>query len=331
MSVLHKEIYSLLICGFSETTLPDDLQIQLRKGLGGVILFTRNYASREKLRQLCATIKELKPQAFIAVDQEGGRVSRFSKDFPTYPSAHYFGVRGDSEGLLHATSRTARSLYDCGVNLNLIPVCDLTPDETEHVISDRAFSDDSETTARAVAGQVEALAEAGLISCAKHFPGLQSGIGDPHNEMTRSNRSLERFREIDYTPFAAAIAAGVDMVMPTHMIASGIDPDRPATFSRIILRNELRDHLGFTGLIISDDLGMQAISEVWSSSQAAVSAIRAGCDLLIYGDPFDDLSQLVEEVGAAAAEDEELATRIESSAAAVRGFLAEYVRRTEDQ
>jgi beta-N-acetylhexosaminidase len=328
MSDLRSCLGSMLVCGFEGISLPPDLRILLQaNSLGGVILFARNYSNAAHLSQLTAQVHSLSESpVLLAVDQEGGRVVRFAGDFPTYPSPHYYGLRRDAEGLLSASARTAEHLHKVGVNLNLIPVCDLAPDDAAHVIHSRSYSSDPEEMADMVRRQIECLREQWMLSCAKHFPGLASAYGDPHLMVSRSDQSLADFRQRDYTPFRAAIDAGVDMIMVTHLLAPRIDADAIATFSNVFVRQELRDYLGFGGLVISDDLLMAGALEGISATEAGIKAILAGSDLLIYGDLSDNIIPVTEAITQAAASDRTLAHRLEESSDRIQRFKLERLK-----
>jgi beta-N-acetylhexosaminidase len=318
MQPLTQQIGSLLVCGFEDTLLPDRISSLLRDGmLGGVILFARNYENIEKLKRLTSAVRDASENAVIAVDQEGGRVVRFAGDFPCFPSPRFYAERNDPDGLIHAIRVTAERLADCGVNLNLIPVCDLHPEECGHVIHSRAYSTNPEEVAEICARQVAVLQEYQLLSCAKHFPGLQSGTGDPHLLVTHSDRDIESFRSRDFVPFARVIAAGVDLVMVTHVAAAAFGDSEPATFNRRLIEEELRGRLGFAGAIITDDLEMGAVTASRSEATAASDALRAGCDMLLFGqlqtDPIDLVSQIEEQ----AAGDVHLRERIVAAHAVV--------------
>ncbi len=315
MADLRHCVGSLLVCGFAGTDLPSDFRTQLKDNcLGGIILFARNYTSRAALAQLTQQIQQLSPTpVLIAVDQEGGRVVRFSGDFPVYPSPQYFGRRHDIDGLLFAAGETAKQLKQAGVNLNLVPVCDLSPDNSAHVIYSRSYSADPEEVSEIVRGQTHSMHREGVLSCAKHFPGLASAFGDPHVTVSQSNQSLNDFRSRDYIPFRAAISEVVDTVMVTHLRAPKIDPDNIATFSRIFIEQELREHLGFAGLVISDDLLMAGSLEGITASQAGIKAVTAGCDLLIYGDLSDNITETIDLITRAAETDSALGDKIVDS------------------
>lgn len=322
MTDLRQCLGSMLVCGFPGVDLPGSFQHLLSNSpLGGVILFSRNYASVNQATKLILDVKrcsEFPP--LVAVDQEGGRVVRFSRDFPVYASPRHFGESDDSRGLMFATEKTGELLRQIGVNLNLIPVCDLAPVDPGHVIHSRSYSSDPEKLAGVVAAQVACLRKEAILSCAKHFPGLGSAYGDPHLEVSKSDQTLSDFREKDYVPFRAATEADADMIMVTHLLAPAIDPDQIATFSQIVIGGELKTDLGYTGLVISDDLQMAGALQNITASQAGVAAIAAGCDLLIYGNVTDSIEQIIDDIVQAAEHDRILAERIIESSSRVVDF-----------
>lgn len=322
MSQLRRQIGSLIICGFDEAVLPANLRSLLEQSaLGGIILFARNYHTSAKLMKLTDSVRSCtQGMTFIAVDQEGGRVVRLSSDFPVFPSPRHFGDRNDLDGLANATEVTARALRHHGINLNLVPVCDLDPGDSGHVLHSRAYSNDTQAVSACARRQVEVLHANNVMSCAKHFPGLGSATGDPHFQVSHSNQSLDRFREHDYLPFAAAVAAGVDMVMPTHLRAPALDQDNIVTFSSKVLQVELRSFVGFAGLVISDDLQMLGALEGTDQIEAGRRAILAGCDLLIYANLQDSIDSLLDGLEALAELDANFRLRVSESHQRVVAF-----------
>jgi beta-N-acetylhexosaminidase len=315
MGELRRQLGSLILCGFEGTSLPTELQTLLsQNSLGGIILFARNYDNSAKLKKLTtATQTAALGSALIAVDQEGGRVVRFAGDFPVFPSPRYFGDRNDLDGLLQSVRATGVALRDHGVNVNLVPVCDLDPGDESHVLHLRAYASDPEVVAYSVGRQVQVLKEVGIIACAKHFPGLGSSRGDPHFQVAESSQSIEQFRDRDYLPFRSAIASGVAMVMPTHLRARALDPQQIVTFSRIVIEGELRSILAFEGLVISDDLQMLGALEGIDQIEAGRRALLAGCNLLIYANLQDSLETHLDAFTKLAEADEELRARVGES------------------
>ncbi len=305
---------SLIVAGFDGTSLPAKFAASLRAGeLAGIILFSRNYESREQLRRLTQDVRIAAPTALIAVDQEGGRVVRFDGDFPAFPSPNHFAQKNDPGGFLNAVSVTSRALRADGVNLNLVPVCDLAPETTDHVMHSRSYSAEPGEVSEVVAGQIHRLHLGGVLSCAKHFPGLASATGDPHFVVSATQQPLAAFRERDWQPFRAAIGAGTDLIMTTHLRAPALDPANIATFSEKIVSGILRSELGFAGPIISDDLQMLGALEGINQVEAGARALRAGHDLILFANLHHDLTDVLQEIAARAATDEALAQHLQES------------------
>ena len=315
MADLRKSLGALLICGFDGVVLPQHFSSALeQQTLGGLILFARNYENSGKLKKLTAAAKAAAHgQCIIAVDQEGGRVTRFGGDFPVFSSPRFFGRSGDLPGLVHGTKVTAMALQEHGVNLNLTPVCDLDPNTSGHVMDTRAYDSSPQIVAEAVSAQIVVQQECRVMSCAKHFPGLGSSTGDPHYQVADSSQSAEQFRQSDYVPFRAAIAAGVEFVMPTHLRAKAFDDQNIVTFSSKVIQGELRSHLGYAGLVISDDLQMLGALERIDQIEAGRRALLAGNDLLIFANLHDTLNAVLDGLTQHAENDPSLRARIEDS------------------
>lgn len=263
--------------------------------VGGIILFTRNYASREQLTRLCAEIHALRePRLLIAVDHEGGRVQRFRDGFTRLPPMRKLGE-------LHAMNRTAAldaaravgcvlatELRECGVDFSFTPVLDLDYGQSS-VIGDRAFGRDPVVVAELANALVEGLHAAGMKSCGKHFPGHGHVAADSHVAIPVDDRSLSEIEE----DIAAFRASRVDAVMPAHVIYPAVD-HRPAGFSPVWLKM-LRDELGFNGVIFSDDLSMEGASVAGGIVDKANAAWSAGCDMLLVCNSPDAAGQLLAE------------------------------------
>ena len=253
--------------------------------MGGVIFFARNYANPAQIAALAASIRELRsPHLMIVVDHEGGRVQRFREGFTTIPPMRVLGDRWKSsaaEGkkLAHAVGVViGTEMVAHGLDFSFAPVLDLDWGEST-VIGDRSFGRDPATVA-ALAGEVIAgLAEVGVASCAKHFPGHGFVKADSHHEIPRDTRSFAEIASDDMLPFKL-LADKFDSVMPAHIIFEQVD-SMPAGFSSHWLKNVLREQLGFRGVIFSDDLTMEGASVVGGDVARATAALNAGCDMVL--------------------------------------------------
>ncbi len=261
--------------------------------LGGFTLYACDFEHRTptELRALLATYRAAaKIPPFIAVDEEGGRVTRASM-FPAYRTERFPNPRTlfasgvasggtPSEGYAAVdrdTREKAAFLLDLGINFNYAPVCDLSGDPACFIF-DRTFSDDPAATAAYAEVVVRAMNESGMVGSIKHFPGYGDNV-DTHTSIARDDRTMEQFLTRDLLPFTAAIAAGAPIVMIAHNMVTCMDPDIPASLSPAVHRL-LREELGFDGVIMTDSLDMHAITLYPGDRASAVSAILSGNDLL---------------------------------------------------
>jgi len=258
---------------------------------GGVILFARNYHDPDQLQALTAAIHELRePRLLIAVDQEGGRVQRFLEGFAALPPLRQLGAgyRQDARRTLarveSAAWLMAAEVLCAGVDFSFAPVLDIDHGRSE-VIGDRALYDDPEVVAELGAAYLAGMHRAGMAGVGKHFPGHGYVTADSHAALPLDERPCGEIAATDLLPFRRLVAAGLDAVMPAHVVYSDCDP-RPAGFSPYWLRDVLRGELGFDGVIFSDDLSMQAAVEMGTVETRALQALDAGCDmLLVCNDP----------------------------------------------
>jgi len=270
--------------GFSGVDVPPELRSLAREfDLGGVILFGRNVQAPEQVADLVHQLRQLgnEQPPWIAVDQEGGRVARLRRPFTEWPPMATLGRRGD----VAVTRRFARALADelqlIGISLDFAPVLDVHTNPANPVIGDRAISEKAEIVAEHGRAIIETLQQAGIAACGKHFPGHGDTSTDSHHTLPLVEHPLERLRAVELVPFRAAIDAGVASIMTAHVLVTSLDDARPASLSRRIVHDLLREELKFEGLIVSDDLEMRAVAEAHTLEQSTVMAIEAGCDVVL--------------------------------------------------
>lgn len=301
-----------LIIGINGTTLSDDMISLIRKyRIGNVILFRDNIQKSCQLRALCSEIQERILEttgipAFIAVDQEGGMVTRLSSDLVNVPGNMAAAASGDTETARRLAVITARQLSGTGINFNLAPAVDVNNNSRNPVIGVRSYGDDPSRVSDYAVSAVRGYAESGILCCAKHFPGHGNTAVDSHIGLPVIDRSLRELSETELVPFRAVIDAGVPAVMSSHILFPQIEPDRvPATMSRRIMHDLLRGELGFEGLILSDAMEMAAIRTYYGADRGSVEAMKAGVDLVCVGND-DGLKQQVAEACLQAAESGEI-------------------------
>jgi beta-N-acetylhexosaminidase len=299
-SALRRSIGQLLIAGFDGHALPVELASLAREfSLGGVVLFARNIGEPEQIAELCYDASRLIPDLplWVSVDQEGGRVARLKAPFTEWPTMATIGRSGDP-GLAERFARAmASELRAVGINLDFAPVLDVHTNANNPVIGDRALSGKAEEVARLGSAIVRGLQAEGVAACGKHFPGHGDTSTDSHLELPVVEHPIERLRQVELLPFAAAIEARVATIMMAHVFLPALDETRPATLSRKIVSGLLREEMKFEGLILSDDLEMKAVVNDYDVPSAAVLAIEAGCDgLLICSGDHDVQAAALESV-----------------------------------
>lgn len=257
--------------------------------VGGLVYFAKNIESKEQLMEMIAKTKSFsKYPLFIAVDEEGGTVNRVAGAglAPKQLSAAEIGASGDTNNAYQAGGVIGSYLSEIGFNLNFAPVADLSNVENS-VMKSRAYGADAATAAPFLASMVSGLQAQNVTACLKHFPGIGSTTEDTHDGLASTDRTLEEFRSEEFAMFKAGIEAGAGMVMVGHVGAEALSGDlTPASLSEPIVTGYLRNELGFQGVIITDALNMSAISTYYSSEQAAVMALKAGCDMVLMPEDF---------------------------------------------
>ena len=304
--------------GFDGTELSQEIIAWLKEYQpGGVILFSRNLVDPRQIAELTNTIQAQAPQAplFIAIDQEGGRVSRLPKDFTIFPPAATVASCHSTDITYQAAAVTAQELRAVGINMNMAPVLDVNSNPSNPIIGNRAFSADPDEVGKMGVATISGLQDHGVLACGKHFPGHGDTITDSHKELPTANLSRDRLDRIELKPFRHAIAHGLRTIMSAHVQYPALDNTAPATLSPAIMTTLLRQDLGFTGLILSDDLEMQAILDHGSIGDAAVRSLQAGVDLLLICHRLDRQTEAIESIQHALSSGELSQQSIETSLA----------------
>ena len=253
--------------------------------LGGFVLFSRDFRNEtpgdSAQKKLARYQSAAKIPLLLATDEEGGTVTRVSS-IPYYRENRFASPRqlyngGGMEWVLYEEAEKCGLLQSLGVNVNLSPVCDITTDPHAFMY-DRSLGQDAAVTSDFVRQMVQLMSEKDMGSCLKHFPGYGNNT-DTHTGIAVDSRSLEQLEGSDLLPFAAGIEAGCDAILVSHTIVECLDPEMPASLSPAV-HDYLRNTMGFTGVIITDDLVMQAITDAYGAGEAAVLAVLAGNDLL---------------------------------------------------
>lgn len=258
--------------------------------VGGLIYFTKNMQSEQQLKEMLENTKQYANYpVFLAVDEEGGSVARVASAGlgSKVDSAGDIGATGDSRNAYDAGVIIGSTLAGLGFNVDLAPVADLANVEGS-VMEGRSYGSDPAAAAEFVAAMVRGLEEQNVTACLKHFPGIGSTRQDTHDGMASSDRTEDQFRAEELAVFQAGIEAGARMVMVGHIAAPALTGDNePCIFSRHLVTDILREEMGYEGVVITDALGMAAISEYYGADEAAIMAVLAGCDMLLMPEDFE--------------------------------------------
>ncbi|GAB7031115.1 glycoside hydrolase family 3 N-terminal domain-containing protein [Streptomyces sp. NPDC021749] len=331
---LTRDALAVLQPGFTGTTAPDWLLRRLGEGLTSVGLFGRNVASCDQLASLTARLRREREDVLVAVDEEGGDVTRLEvRGGSSFPGNHALGAV-DDPALTRAVARElGRRLAECGITLNWAPSADVNSNPDNPVIGVRSFGADPHLVARHTAAYVEGLQSAGVAACTKHFPGHGDTAVDSHLDLPRITADLATLQERELVPFRAAVAAGTRAVMSAHILLPALDGDRPATLSPAALHGLLRapateGGLGFDGLIVTDGMEMRAVSATYGIERGSVLALAAGADAICVGGGLadeDTVLRLRDALVAAVRDGELPEQRLADAAARVRA-LARWTR-----
>lgn len=269
----------LLFIDLSDSELtPDERELLASRRFGGLCLFGRNIRDKEQLADYVAEVRSLAGAEFIVgIDQEGGGVVRLL-DVPYPASAMALGAADDLELTREVAAATARGLRAVGVNIDFAPVADVNVNPLNPVIADRSFGSDPERVSAHVTAFLQGLQSEGVAATVKHFPGHGDTATDSHLALPRLERTADALARTELPPFKAAIAAGVAAVMTGHILIPELDPDLPATLSPNAVRGLLREQLGFSGVVFTDAMNMQAITDAYGPEEATLLALKATAD-----------------------------------------------------
>jgi beta-N-acetylhexosaminidase len=266
------------------------------RGVGGVVLRAENAANATALARISADLQRIAAEAkipplFLALDQEGGSVVRVASGMTVFTSQMGLAATPDPVAAVQrAATITAGELRSSGVNWNFAPVADVNNEPLNPIIGNRSYGSDPQRVSSLVAAAVRAYAAAGLLCCAKHFPGHGAATVDSHLALPIIDVDRARLDRVELPPFRAAIAAGVPAIMLAHLIVPALDPTPsiPASLSRRVTTDLLRRDLGFAGLAVTDDLEMGALASIGEAA-AGERAIEAGADYVLFR--FDEAAQ----------------------------------------
>lgn len=287
MIEIKEEIGQLFILGIKETEITSELEEFIKEFKpGGIILFEHNIRHKNQVMKLISDLQSISEEAlFICIDHEGGRIFRFQDDFGIthYPSLKEFSRNSSPEVIKKMGDDYGHELVELGINVNFAPVLDLFTNPNNTVTNDRSFGSDPIKVAEFGEIFIKFMQAHGVFACAKHFPGIGEAVIDPHKKLAEIDLSYNELKNRELIPFIRAFEAGVEFVMPSHIYYSKIEPSKfiPATLSKVVITEILREKLGFKGLVVSDDMTMGAILERNNLVKDCFMSFMAGTDLIL--------------------------------------------------
>lgn len=301
---INEKIGQLMIIGFNGTSVDENLNDLVKNSyIGGVILFKDNVESLDGVTELINNIKllnvENKIPLFISVDEEGGVVSRTPNEFLKLPSSLSIGSYNNENMSYKVGEIIAQELKLMGYNMDYAPVLDVLSNPNNTVIGSRAFGRDADTVSNLGVSVMKGISENNVIPVVKHFPGHGDTSVDSHYGLPLVEKSLEELKELEFIPFQWAINNGADAIMVSHILLQSIDSENPATMSKKIVSNILRNEMNFDGVVISDDMTMAAIMDNYDIGEASVKAINAGVDIILVCHGYDNEMKVLNSISEA--------------------------------
>ena len=296
---LDEKIGQMIITGFNGSEYNDDMDRLINEyKVGGVILFARNIEDSNQMIDVTRALQENNNNLplFISIDEEGGRVSRLPDDVEKFPSAFTIGLINNQQTAYENGKEIGYTLKRLGINLDYAPVLDIYSNENNTVIGDRAFSKEESIVSTMGIATMEGIEDADIIPVVKHFPGHGDTEVDSHYGLPIVYKTLEELRNFEFIPFVKAIESGCDVIMVSHIILNEIDSSNPASLSKIVINDILRRDMNFDKVVITDDMAMGAITSIMSIEEACIRSIKAGCDILLLGNAYEEIEQVINSI-----------------------------------
>lgn len=335
---IEEMIGQRLMGGFPGLEMDEEfIEIVKKYKIGGVTLFRHNVESKEQVKKLCADIRELivaetGHEAFIAVDQEGGSVVRFTDDVVNVPCAMAVAATGDAENAYITSKITAEELRALGVNFDFAPVADVNNNPDNPIIGARCYGDTPDKVTEYALAAVKGFNECGILSTMKHFPGHGDTASDSHLTLPVVNKSLDEMRKNELVPFQRLIDAGCPAVMTTHILFPQVEKEKvPATMSRRIITGLLKEEMGFDGLVVSDCMEMDAIGRFYGTEEGTVEAMKAGVDIVLISHTPAKLARAAELARAAVESGEISLDELRQSAEKILAYKEKYCLEPDGQ
>ncbi|MBS3681415.1 beta-N-acetylhexosaminidase [Ornithinibacillus massiliensis] len=325
---LDEKIGQMIMAGIEGTTPePETIRLIENYKVGGIIFFRKNLTSYSQSLQLVNGIKRVNSvnpiPLFLSVDQEGGRVTRLP-GLEELPTNKEIGLRNDPKLSYQIGSILAEALHAFGMNMNYAPVIDVNSNPKNPVIGDRSFGDNPSLVSTLGIQTMKGMEANDIIPVVKHFPGHGDTSVDSHLELPQIDKSLEALHELELIPFIDAIDEGADVVMVAHILFPLLDSEFPSSMSKAIMTDLLREELHFDGVIVTDDMNMDAIVNHYEPGEAAVQSVKAGSDVILISKEYDDIVRSIEAIKSAVEKGEISEERINESVQRILAVKGKY-------
>lgn len=299
---IREKIGQMLIIRIFGKEITEDAKSLIKNyKIGGVILYRKNYDTYEEMLNIINELKKINKECgniplFISIDQEGGRVNRMPRELKNIKSAGKLASLNNMEALKTAGSITAEMLRDSGFNMNYAPVLDIQRFEDDHAIGNRCYGKNAEDVSKNGIEIMRELSKGGIIPVVKHFPGHGSTTKDSHFFLPVIHKSLEELEKEDIIPFRRAIGQNAEVVMVGHLMIKDVDSKNPASLSKKMISDYLRNECQYQGIVMTDDLKMRAISLKYGYVRATLRACNAGADIIMIGANYNTIIRAIKKI-----------------------------------
>lgn len=297
---LEQKAGQVVVCGIEGYEIDNDFTNLVKdKYIGGVILFKRNIKSAKQLTSLSNSIKNIAYDEFpllIGMDEEGGNVSRLPKEVESLPSAYSIAQSGNDEYCYESGEIIGKQLSAFGISTGFSPVLDIWSNPDNTVIAKRAYGTTAEAVSEYAIEAMQGITSQNVISVGKHFPGHGNTLEDSHYSLPVVKKTKEELESFEFIPFKKAIENNIPAIMVGHLLCTEIDDKNPASLSKTIVTDILKDELNFDGVVFTDDLTMNAITDKYSIENASVMALNAGCDMLLVCHGYENAENAIDNI-----------------------------------
>lgn len=294
---LEDKIGQMILAGVSGTSIDANANKLISQfHVGGIIFYKYNFETPTQVIQLVNQLKARNSSSLpllLGVDQEGGRVTRLPGGLTNFPPNKQIGQVNNPEFSYKVGTLLGHELKEFGLNLDFAPVLDINSNPNNPVIGDRSFGNNAEVVSKLGIQTMKGIQSQNVITTIKHFPGHGDTSVDSHLDLPIVNKSLKELKELELIPFERAINQGADVVMVAHILLPQLDKTNPGTMSKAVMTDLLRKQLGFTGVIITDDMTMGAITEHYGIGKAAVESVKAGSDIILVGHDYNNVVKII--------------------------------------